>query len=169
MPAPQDRTLATVIEYEQLIAAVRARMHEIGVTNETMDAITGLPSGYTGKLIAANGTKSMGKISFGTIIQGLGLKLIVVEDSAATEKMRPRWRQREKIVPDKVLAFASTRRATWLFTSRSGRKAARARAEKLSPDERQAIGRNAISTRWARHREKQRLREAARQQAGAHA
>jgi len=50
-------------------------------------------------------------------------------------------------------------RATWLFTPRSGRKAAKARAEKLSATERSAIGLNAINERWRREREKERQRK----------
>jgi hypothetical protein len=89
------------------------------------------------------------------------MKLIAVEDAKATEKMRPRWTQREKALP--LLAMVRTPpRATWLFSSRSGRKAAKARAEKLSPAERSAIGLHAIQERWRREKERQQCRAAAR-------
>jgi hypothetical protein len=161
-----ERALATVTDYDGMIAAIRGRMRELGVTNETIDAITGLPSGYVGKLVGEGRIKNLGPMSFGVMLQSLGLKLIVVEDPKTTAKMRPRWMQREKALP--LLAMARTRRATWLFTSRSGRKAARARAKKLSPTERHEIGLNAIQARWGRHRMKQRMRaQAAKQQSGA--
>jgi len=153
-----DRALATVTNYDELIEALRARMREINITNATLENIAGLPDGYLAKVVGKGRTKNLGPMSFEMIVQGLGLKLAVFEDHAATEKMRPRWAQRKKSLP--LLPMARTPpRATWLFTSRSGRKAAKARAEKLSPAERSAIGLHAIQVRWERHR----LREAAKQ------
>ena len=155
-----DRVLATVIDYDSMIAAIRARMREINITNATLEAITGLPDGYLAKVLGGGRIKNLGPMSFGLIVQGLALKLAVFEDHAATEKMRPRWAQRKKSLP--LLPMASTRRATWLFTSRSGRKAAESRAKKLSPAERSAIGLHAIQERWRREKERQQCRAAAR-------
>jgi hypothetical protein len=153
-----ERALATVTDYDGMITAIRARMRELGVTNETIDSITGLQSGYVGKLLAPSRIKNLGPMSFGVMLQSLGLKLIVVEDAKTSAKMRPQWAQRKKAAP--LVAMARTPpRATWLFTPRSGRKAAEARAKKLSPTERRAIGLNAIQVRWQREREKERQRK----------
>jgi hypothetical protein len=155
-----ERALAIVTDYDGLITAIRARMRELGVTNETIDSITGLQSGYVGKLLAPSRIKHLGSMSFGVMLQSLGLKLIVVEDAETSAKMRPQWAQRKKAFPIFLHAMARTPRpATWLFTKRSGRKAAKARAEKLSPTERRAIGLNAINERWRREREKERQRK----------
>jgi hypothetical protein len=159
-----ERALATVTDYDGLITAIRARMRELGVTNETIDSITGLQSGYVGKLLAPSRIKHLGSMSFGVMLQGLGLKLIVVEDAETSAKMRPQWAQRKKGLPIFLHAMASTPpRATWLFTSRSGRKAAKARAESLSPAARSAIGLHAVSVRWQREREKESRQRLARQ------
>jgi hypothetical protein len=153
-----DRVLATVINYDGIIAVVRGRMRERGITNATLEHIAGLPDGYIAKLLGASRIKNLGPNSFDGIVQGLGMKLIAVEDAKATEKMRPRWTQREKALP--LLAMVRTPpRATWLFTPRSGREAAKARAKKLSATERRAIGLNAINERWRREREKERQRK----------
>jgi hypothetical protein len=153
-----ERALATVTDYDEMIGALRARMLELGVTNETIGAIAGFASGYVGKLLAPSRIKNLGPMSFGVMLQSLGLKLIVVEDAKTSAKMRPQWAQRKKAAP--LVAMARTPpRATWLFTSRSGRKAANARAEKLSATERSAIGMNAINERWRREREKERQRK----------
>jgi hypothetical protein len=157
---PDERALATVTDYDEMIGALRARMAELGVTNETIGAIAGLAGGYVGKLLAPSRIKNLGPMSFGVMLQSLGMKLIAVEDIKTTEKMRPRWEKRKKALP--LLANVSTRRATWLFTSRSGRKAAKARAKKLSPTERRAIGLHAIQERWRREKERQQCRAAAR-------
>ena len=151
-----ERRLGEICDYDGLIAALRARMAELGVTNETIGAIAGLAGGYVGKLLAPSQIKNLGPLSLGLMLQSLGLKLIVVEDTETTAKMRPRWTQREKALP---LAMVRTPpRATWLFTTRSGRKAANARAEKLSANERHTIALNAITVRWQREREKERHR-----------
>jgi hypothetical protein len=153
-----ERALAYVHDYDGLIAAIRARMAELRVTNETIGAIAGLAGGYVGKLLAPSRIKNLGPTSFGLMLQSLGLKLIVVEDTKTTAKMRPRWTRREKALP--LVAMVRTPpRATWLFTSRSGRKAAETRANKLSSSERRAIGLNAITVRWRREREKERQRK----------
>jgi len=157
-----ERALATVRDYDGMIAAIRARMLEIGVTNETVDALTGLAGGYVGKLLAPSRIRNLGPHSLGAMLQSLGLKLIVVEDAETSKKMRPRWTQRKKAPPVVAMARIAPR-ATWLFTPRSGRKAAKARAEKLSPDMRRAIGLNAINTRWRRQREKEARQRLARQ------
>ena len=157
-----ERALATVTDYDEMIGALRARMAELGVTNETIGAIAGLAGGYVGKILAPSRIKNLGPLSLGLMLQSLGLKLIVVEDTKTTAKMRPRWTQREKALP--LLAMVRTPpRATWLFTPRSGRKAAKARAEKLSASERHAISLNAIQERWRREKERQR-----KTKAGAH-
>jgi hypothetical protein len=154
-----ERALATVTDYDGIITALRARMAELGVTNETIGAIAGLAGGYVGKILAPSRIKNLGPLSLGLMLQSLALKLIVVEDREAAEKMRPRWAQRKKSLP--LLPMARTRpRATWLFTSRSGRKAAKARAEKLSSAERSAISLNAITVRWQREKERQRKHKA---------
>jgi hypothetical protein len=157
-----ERRLGEICDYDGLIAAIRARMRELGVTNETIDAITGLQSGYVGKLLAPSRIKKLGVMSFGVMMQSLGLKLIVVEDAKTTEKMRPRWTQREKALP--LLAIARMPpRATWLFTKRSGRSAAKLRAEKLPAERRHEIALNATTVRWRREREKETRQRLARQ------
>ena len=157
-----ERRLGEICDYDGLIAAIRARMRELGVTNETIDSITGLQSGYVGKLLAPSRIKNLGSMSFGVMLQSLGMKLIAVEDKKTSEIMRSRWTQRKKAHPIFLHAIARMPpRATWLFTSRSGRKAAKARAEKLSPAERSAIGLHAITVRWQREREKESRRRVA--------
>lgn len=151
-----ERRLGEVKDYDGMIAAIRARMTEIGVTNETMDALTGLQSGYVGKLLAPTRIKNLGPQSFGLMLQSLGLKLIVVVDDVTSAKMQERWNKREKAAP--IRAMASIPRATWLFTSRSGRRAAKGRAEKLSQKHLSKLGRKAVRSRWREERRKRALR-----------
>jgi hypothetical protein len=151
-----ERAFAIIADYDGFIAAIVARMTAIGITHEGLEAL-GFAKGHVGKILAPNRSKNVGPKTFGPLLQLLGIKLIAVEDEKMTAQMRPHWQKREKSLP--LLANVRTPpRATWLFSSRSGRKAAKARAEKLSASERHAIALNAITIRWQREREKEQHR-----------
>jgi hypothetical protein len=151
-----ERAFATISDYDSFIAAIVARMTAIGITHEGLEAL-GFARGHIGKLLAPNRSKNVGPKTFGPLLQLLGIKLIAVEDEKMTEEMRPHWQKRKKALP--LLPMVRTPpRATWLFTPRSGRKAAKARAKKLSAAERRAIGLNAIRARWSRVRMQKRTR-----------
>src|ERR1035437_4934735 len=60
-----ERALATVTDYDEMIGALRARMAELGVTNETIGAIAGLAGGYVGKLLGPSRIKNLGPLSLG--------------------------------------------------------------------------------------------------------
>ena len=159
-----ERAFATITDYDGFIAAIVARMTAIGLTHEGLEAL-GFAKGHVGKILAPNRSKNVGPKTFGPLLQLLGIKLIAVEDEKMTEEMRPHWQKRKKAFP--LLPMLRTPpRATWLFTPRSGRKAAIARAKKLSAAERRAIGLNAITVRWQREREKESRRRAAARASG---
>jgi hypothetical protein len=46
------RVVASVSHYHELINAVRDRIVELDITHETLDAVAGLQSGYTSKLLS---------------------------------------------------------------------------------------------------------------------
>src|ERR1700704_3558888 len=97
MTAPQfDRHLAIVHSYAELIAALRARVVELGTTGETVDEVSGLPARYTAKLLALPvPVKALGPVSLAPLLGALGLKLIVAEDTEALEKIRHRLEPRK--------------------------------------------------------------------------
>lgn len=86
----QQDSIAEVRSYTALIAAFRARADEMEITRETVDAATGLPSGYTGKLLGAAQMKYLGPLSLGAILSVLGLKLIVARDQCVAASVLPR-------------------------------------------------------------------------------
>jgi hypothetical protein len=156
-----ERALAYVHDYDEMIGALRARMAELGVTNETMDYITGLQSGYVGKLLGPSRIKNLGPKSFGAMLQSLGLKIVIVEDAETSEKMKSRWQKREKAKPTRTIVRAP--RATWLFSARSGRRVRKRYLKKLSKSERSQIGTRLVQARWQREREKETRLRLARQ------
>jgi hypothetical protein len=108
---PDERALATVTDYDEMIGALRARMAELGVTNETIGAIAGLAGGYVGKLLAPSRIKNLGPMSFGVMLQSLGLKLIVVEDAKTSAKMRPQWLDGRPFIVGEFVAHDSRLRS----------------------------------------------------------
>lgn len=82
--------LIEIRTYGALIAAFRARADEMEITRETVDAATGLPSGYTGKLLGAAQMKNLGPLSLGAILSVLRLKLIVAPDQGVVASVLPR-------------------------------------------------------------------------------
>lgn len=88
MEAPKH--LATVSDYAGLLAAVRARVVELNITHENLDAVSGIQSGYAGKLLCNPPIRNFGLVSLGLVLGGLGLKLLVVEDEEALARVRSR-------------------------------------------------------------------------------
>jgi hypothetical protein len=64
---PSSRVLATVRNYAQLIAVLRARSDELEITREITDAAGRLPSGYSRKLLSRTPVKNLGRNSFGAL------------------------------------------------------------------------------------------------------
>lgn len=84
------RHIATVSNYDELIAALRARADELGVTRETLDAVSGMQTGYCSKLLAPVPIRALGPTSLGPMLGALGLAILVVEDAEALGKISKR-------------------------------------------------------------------------------
>ena len=86
--------LATVTNYVDLIVALRARCDALRISREALDHISGLQSGYAGKLLAMprpqTSMRVLGRTSFDLMLPALGVKLVMVEDEAAMPRLRKR-------------------------------------------------------------------------------
>jgi hypothetical protein len=135
-----------VADYSSLIRAVRERVAELGITHETLDAISGLQSGYASKLLADPPIRRIGPLTLFIVLQSLGMSLSLVEDRE--------WmgRAEMRLVPRKTprVLRASSITLTPDFYSRIGRLGGNSRLVKISPARRQAIARNAARARWAK-------------------
>ena len=76
---------------DDLVAAVCARRDELNISHELLDDLAGLQSGYVSKLLAPNRVKNFGAMSLPAVLGALGVALVLVEDTAATERMRGKW------------------------------------------------------------------------------
>lgn len=127
-------------DYETMIELVRYRLEELETTHESVDAVSGLHGGYTGKLMAPIPIKSMGKVSMGPVLQTLGLALIVVRDDEAFARIKDRLAKRER--PRNVRSEARTK-PTWLFTRKVSQNMQVLRNKKLTPRQRKMIAKRA--------------------------
>lgn len=89
----EPRQLAVVRTWRQLHEALRARSDELGWKRETLDQLANVGDGHFSKLLAPVPLKNLGPRSFEAVLGTLGLKLIVVEDTALVEAMRRRASQ----------------------------------------------------------------------------
>lgn len=116
-------------DYEGLIEFVRLRVYEIQTTHESIDAVSGLHGGYSGKLLAPIPIKSMGKVSLGPMLQTLGLKLIVVRDDEQFKLIEHRLAKRK--LPHQP-ANAGSRLPAWLFRKKKAREMGKRRFSLMS-------------------------------------
>lgn len=84
------RVLGTVRTYPELVEALRARSDSLGLTREQLDQIGGLAGGYSGKILGRGHVKKLGRMSFETMLEALGLALQVVEDGKGMAATRRR-------------------------------------------------------------------------------
>lgn len=78
----------------ELLDAMRARRDHLDISHETIDAISGVPDGYTSKLMAPNPIKNLGFKSLGPVLGALGMALVPIEDPEAMAKVQRRWAKR---------------------------------------------------------------------------
>jgi hypothetical protein len=148
-PSP-PRVLAEVHDYAGLHGALRARSDELAVSRAELDSLSGLQSGYCGKLLAPVPIKRIGYQSLGPLLTVLGVKLIMVEDSDALRRIGPRLKKRN----DASVRYASGRARKKRpkrpeLDSAWGKFMAARRVLSQSPSARSQIAKRAAVIRWA--------------------
>ena len=89
-------TPAVIASYEDLLAVLRARADEIGATRLQVDAASGLPDGYAGKLLGPSKIRCLGEKSLGPVLGALGLKLVAVADDESLNRVCHDYPRRHK-------------------------------------------------------------------------
>ena len=85
-----EHQLAVVRTTEDLREVFRRRVTELNISLETLDAIAGLPTRYSSKVLGLQPTRRFGQISFEALLGALGLMLLVVEDPEALARVQHR-------------------------------------------------------------------------------
>ena len=86
----EQHPLAIVRTTEDLREVFRRRVTELNISLETLDAIAGLPTRYSSKVLGLQPTRRFGQISFEAFLGALGLMLLVVEDREALARVQHR-------------------------------------------------------------------------------
>jgi hypothetical protein len=76
-------------DYRTLIEICRARADELALSREEIDRLSGLPAGYSGKLLGSGRSKDpkrMWPTSLELMLGVLGLKILLIEDEAAAQR-----------------------------------------------------------------------------------
>ena len=156
--ATPERTV--VRNYDSLIQALRDRQTELGLTVEKIDELSGLPSGYTGKLLGAAQMKAIGPLSLGLLLETLGLELVPRPNVEATKSMSPRWEKRVRPSHDaqRLSSRAKHRKFPAILFRVLGKRSVKARMDKTTEEQRSAIGRRAAIARWRAVRKARRSR-----------
>ena len=141
----EPRVIADVTSYEQMLAALRARVHELQLNGERFDEFAGLPRGYLSKLIGAKPIRRLGMTSFAPVLAGLGLRLLVIEDNAATERLKNKLPPRNQSY---VRSVAVHTNVTTRFLRKIGAKGGENSRKFLGKRLVKQLARKAAAARW---------------------
>jgi hypothetical protein len=86
-----------ITDYRTLVETCRARADELQLSRSEIDRLSGLPSGYAGKILGKasvedvgfprkKGSKKLWPVALETMLGTLGLKILLIEDEAATAR-----------------------------------------------------------------------------------
>src|SRR6516164_4721726 len=95
---PVPDVLGVVRTIADLVGMFRSRISNLGISYETADAISGLPAGYTSKLLGPAGKKRFGPVAIEALLGATGIMFEVVEDPEAMARVRARLVKRRKLV-----------------------------------------------------------------------
>jgi hypothetical protein len=79
-------------DYRGLVETCRARAEELEISRLEIDRLGGLPQGYSGKILGKDGAgpgrkhKKMWPVALESMLGVLGLKILLIEDDAATAR-----------------------------------------------------------------------------------
>jgi transcriptional regulator with XRE-family HTH domain len=129
--------LAVIRDYADLRQFIARRRRDLGLSQLAVDEIAGIQSGYLAKLEI--GTRHFGDISFGCVLGALGVALIAVPAAGSNgkelEETKRSLDNRKKLRKDLAA------------------KGGRARAAKMSSEQRRRSAQKAAKSRWRNWRE----------------
>jgi hypothetical protein len=134
--------LATIRTYDDLVTALRGRVHELRACCEDIDAVAGLPVNYTAKLLGPIPARALGRVSLGPLLAVLGCRLVLEADGP----VRLTRRNAKRVMPTE--GKPRRKRASSLWDSESARLARARGVLKLGPKRLRALARHAAVVRW---------------------
>lgn len=150
------RRIWEAADYDGLIEGLRCRVVELGVTHAVLDELTGLQTGYIGKLLGPVQAKKLGPLSLNLLLQVLAVKIVLVEDPEGVAAMSARWEQRVR--PDynaersASVGKTTIKRMFPVIAREMGKRSGAARMLKMKPETRRRVARQAAKARWQKRR-----------------
>jgi hypothetical protein len=138
------RLLGEFTSYDEMLAAVRARVNELQIHGERFDEFAGLPKGYLSKLIGVRPTRRIAMTSMSMVLDGLGMIGQFVEDPRGTQRLKNRLQPRNGSYVRGTPSIVLTAR----FFQRIGRLGAQARIDNSTEAQRRKWARQAAIARW---------------------
>jgi hypothetical protein len=74
----------------------RDRIHTLGITYATVDAVAGLADGYTAKVLSNPPQKAMGGRAMVLIAGALGICFVPIVDHQQSARVHARWEKRKR-------------------------------------------------------------------------
>jgi hypothetical protein len=87
---------AVATNFDELHLAFRARAEQLHVSRTALDGLCNTPDNYISKFLGPAKTRKGHLGTLGKILRGLGLRIVVIEDQAATQKILPRIKPRDE-------------------------------------------------------------------------
>jgi len=130
----------------ELLQIIRSRIAELQTTHASVEAVSGLQSGYLSKVTSDPPWKRIGIYMAFILLESLGLRLSVSIDPTFTSRLAHRFEKR------RLFRQAAKRKAGKDlppdFLVHRSRKGGIARARKLSAQKLSAIGKAGAMARW---------------------
>jgi hypothetical protein len=139
------RIVGEFADYTGMLDTLRARVEELQIQGERFEAFAGLPTGYLSKLIGVRPVRRIAMVSMGPIFSALGIRCIVVEDPAATARLKNRIKPRNNALMRASYTHLAITNRQWSRIQKLGRQA---RWKRLSRLERRDIMRAIALKRW---------------------
>jgi hypothetical protein len=136
------------------MAAIRKRIDELGLSHETVEAISGAQNGYISKIIGSPCSPPAKRVQLYLaciLIEALGLEIRLYENPQAMERLARRFEKRKLKKPAVRTAMRKIELMPDFYRHISG-LAADARRRKISPERRSQLASHAATARWRKAR-----------------
>jgi hypothetical protein len=144
----EARVIGEFINYDGMLAAVRARVNELQINGERFDEFAGLPRGYLSKLIGANPTRRISMVSMGPLFSALGICCVMIENPSATARLKGRLETNQSNYMRPTYTHVIVTNRKWARIQKLGHQARQAVWNKLTPRQRSDMMRALALKRW---------------------
>ncbi len=144
----EPRQIAVVRDSQEAQCAFRERAEELKIPREVLDELTGLPKGYSGKVLANPPAKGLGYVSFWTMLGALGLTVILVEDAKRMVRVNATTKRQGHYPESRNWRNAKALRMISEINKKIGKKGQKARMLATTKEQRIRWARKAVRARW---------------------